>query len=139
MVSACGLLDRSEASSVLGGEVKVTRGPEVTRPAGDVSVSNCGFASDQARTVNLLLRRSADASALAQEFAAARAAARDLYGVGPSDVPGLGEAAFWIGGTVNQLELLKGGSWITVMVFGLSSDDRLAIARKTAAAISPKL
>ena len=134
-VSACAALSQADAVSVLGGDVTVTTGPEATQPDGSLYVSNCAFSSDEARSANVLIRQAADAGSIKRQFADARAAVPGIYSVAPQDVPGLGDAAFWVGGSASQLNVLKGGRWVTIIVLALKSDDRLAIAKNTASAI----
>ena len=137
-VSACDALGNDGAASVLGGGVTVTPGPSVTQPDGSLFISNCTFSSNEARTVNILIRQGADLNAMRKQFGEARAAVKGLYAVEPQDVPGLGDAAFWVGGSADQLNVQMGGRWITVMVFALSTDDRLSIARNVASRVLSK-
>jgi len=131
-LGACEVYGADDAAALLGGNIKVTQGPNVTRTDGASAVSNCIYSSDQARTLNILLRQSSDQVLARAEFDSARSSVETLYKVKPQDVPGLGDAAFWVGGSVDQLNVLKGGRWLTVMVFALSTDDRFALAQSAA-------
>jgi hypothetical protein len=138
-IGACTVLSVADASAVLGGEVKSTPGPEVTRPDGGSFVSNCGFSSDQARGINVILRQAADVSSLRAQFTDAYKNIESVYGVKPQLLQNLGDSAFWIGGSVNELNVIKGGRWLTILTFGLSQDDRLSLAQNAAAKILPNL
>jgi hypothetical protein len=129
----------ADASAVLGGEVKATPGPEVTRPDGDFFISNCSYSSDQARSVNLLLRQGSDIPALQAQFTDAYKSVERIHGIKPQLLQGFGDSSFWVGAGVNELHIIKGGRWLTIMVFGLSQDDRLSLAQNIAAKILPKL
>lgn len=138
-LGACAVLTLADASAVLGGEVKATPGPEVTRPDGKFFISNCNYSSDQARSVNLLLRQSSDIPALQAQFTDAYKSVEQIHGIKPQLLQGFGDSAFWVGTGVNELHIIKGGRWLTIMVFGLSQDDRLSLGQGIALKILPKL
>jgi len=138
-VSACDALGQTDATAVLGGNVTVIPGPNATQPDNSFFISNCSFASDEARTANILIRQAADASVIRSQFNAARSVTESLYGVKPQELTGIGEAAFWVGNSVNQLNILKGGRWITIMVFGMSDDNRFSLSKSIAARMLRRL
>jgi hypothetical protein len=103
-IDACTLLTRADAETLLGGSLA----PPVTNagePAGNV-VSQCAYASPGHGHLTLLVRPAPTAAAAAAAYEHARAAAQALTGSAPLEVAGVGERAYWTGGTFRQLTVL---------------------------------
>jgi len=72
-------------------------------------------------------------------YTQAKDTAQTLSGAPPQDVLRLGQGAYWAGGRLNQLNVLYLDRSIIITIFGLSSDDKLGLARDAASRILQKL
>lgn len=131
-LDVCGLLDATMASNVLGG--KVTIDPGAVVPSGNGFVSTCTFTSDEARGINVLLRQNTSKAEAQKLFADSKASSQS-GDTAPVDLRGLGDGAFWLGGTQNQLDVVYKNNWMVITVYGLPGDDRLTVGRNAAAAL----
>jgi hypothetical protein len=130
---ACELLPEADARELLGGPVK----PPVTTMHADIGLvaSRCAYLSETGnpiRVVTLLANRWQQAPAARQAFEHAHVLAQSISGQAPVNVPGLGDRAYWAGGTVNQLNVLDGDTWL-VVTCTLGADPDLLGAARTAA------
>jgi hypothetical protein len=119
----CTLLPKAEAEAVAGeplGEPK--KGPEAPASA-DVTASQCLYASsDGMRSMSVLVRHSKKGD---NEPGYARGAMKSS-GMTVTDVPGLGDAAFWTGG---QLQAFKGRHvQVVVSMIGFERPEERATA-----------
>jgi hypothetical protein len=135
-VDACALLTPADAAAILGGEVGAPTRSAV--PGSGETVSQCSYASDDSgavprshRFLTLLVRQSPAAPAA---YDRARAAAKALTGSDPVEVSGVGEKAYWTGGTYRQLTVLAKNVQLVVCVELGDGRDRVegtkAVARK---------
>jgi hypothetical protein len=111
--NACKLLTKEMAESVIG---KITTDPQVTK---DTSLSNCMYLSDSMSAVGLMIQPSGGSSTLAQQ---SFDASKGISGVDPVRVDGLGDGAYWAGGTLSQMNFFKGGDWVILSVMGAKGD-----------------
>jgi hypothetical protein len=133
LLDACSLLTPGDAREILGGEVS----PETTsviQGSGE-TVSQCAYASAHSRRfLSLLVRQSMPAARADAAYDRARAMAKALTGSDPVDVSGVGEKAYWTGGTFRQLTVLAKGVQLIVNVDLGDGRDRIAgtkaVARK---------
>jgi hypothetical protein len=135
-LDACALLTPADAREILGGEVAAPTRSIV--PGSGETVSQCSYASDNSgasprshRFLSLLVRHSPAAPAAYDQ---ARAVAKALTGSDPVDVSGVGDKAYWTGGTFKQLTVLAKNIQLVVSVELGDGKDRVegtkAVARK---------
>jgi hypothetical protein len=112
-LDACALLTKEDAESFLGEGVGA---PATTHTeAMGNTVTQCRYsASSGNKRVGLLLRQAATADEAAKIFRQARDSAKELSGVEPQMIEGLGESAYWTGGSLKQLNVLQGDAWLIV-------------------------
>jgi hypothetical protein len=112
-LDACALLTKEDAESFLGEGVGA---PATTHTeAMGNTVTQCRYsASSGNKRVGLLLRRASTADEAAKIFKQARDASKELSGAEPQVIDGLGESAYWTGGNLKQLNMLKGDAWLIV-------------------------
>ncbi len=133
------MIPQADAEALLGGPVA----PPTTNagePAGTV-VSQCAYVSPAThRHLTLLVRQSPTPAAAAAAYDRARSEARALTGSDPLDVSGIagiGEKAYWTGGTFRQLNVLAKNVWLIVSADLGDGRDRLegakAVARRALA------
>ena len=120
-IDACALLTRADAEALLGGPVAPPT-TNANEPAGNV-VSQCAYASSTLGPrgnlghISLLARPFPTAAGAAEAAAAydrARSLAKALTGSDPQDIAGIGERAYWTGGTFRQLNVLAKNVWLIV-------------------------
>jgi hypothetical protein len=127
-IDACALIPQADAEALLGGPVA----PPTTN-AGEPAVSQCAYASPTShRYLTLLVRRSLTTAEAAAAYDRARSEARALTGGDPLDVSGIGERAYWTGGTFRQLNVLQKNVWLIVSADLGDGRDRLEGARAVA-------
>ena len=129
-LDACGLLTKADAESLMGGSVKE---PTTTRnEMSGIIVSQCRY-SDAAgdKQVGLLARQAPTATEAKQVFGSARNASKDLAGTDPQTVSGLGDDAYWTGGNLSQLNVLKDNFWL-IITARQGKGDRLAASKDVA-------
>ncbi len=109
-LDACSLLTKSDAESLTG----ESAGPPSTSQVGD-TVSRCGYVSASgSKHVSLLARRASSTGEAIQIFKKAQAESKGLSGSDPREIAGLGDAAYWAGGNLKQLNVTKGDVWLIV-------------------------
>jgi hypothetical protein len=113
---ACQLLTRDDAEALLGGPVLE---PPVTSRMADIGVVSwrCGYisaAKHPTKVVTLLAKRWQEPGDVRRAFEHAHALSQTISGQAPENVDGLGERAYWSGGKVNQLNVLRGRDWLVV-------------------------
>lgn len=129
-LDACGLLTKADAEALLGGPVKE---PTTTHNEnGGTVVSQCRY-SDAAgdKQVGLLARQAPTTAEAKQVFGNARNASKGLTGTDPQTVSGLGEDAYWTGGNLGQLNVLKDNFWLIVTA-RQGKGDRLSASKEAA-------
>lgn len=113
--NACKLLTKDMAESVIG---TISTDPQVTK---ETSLSNCMYLSDSMSAVGLMIQPSGGSSTLAQQ---SFEASKGISGVDPVKVDGLGDGAYWAGGTLNQMNFFKNGDWYILSVMGTKGDTK---------------
>jgi hypothetical protein len=110
---ACSLLTKADAESFLSEPVGA---PATTHTeAMGNTVTQCRYsASSGNKRVGLLLRQAATAEEAAKIFRQARDTSKELSGAEPQVMDGLGEGAYWTGGNLKQLNVLKGEVWLII-------------------------
>jgi hypothetical protein len=123
---ACSLVSKDEFRRIAGEAVADPReGPPLPPPRGDVSVSQCTYASaDGSHSLDLLVRTSLrgdnDPDYVRRAFARG--------GMLVQELPGLGDSAFWAG---RQLNAFKGAHvQVVVTVAGFADANGFAKARR---------
>lgn len=134
---ACKRLTGEDAEALLGGAVQE---PPVTGSTADIGVESwrCGYisvAQSPAKVVTLLDQHWQDPTAARKAYEHAHAISQSISGQMPENVPGLGDRAYWAGGSVNQLHVLAGSDWLVISVTAAPGFDQLGPARKAAARI----
>lgn len=134
---ACKLLTREDAEALLGGPI---REPPVTSIITGMRVvsSRCGYisvAKNPTKVVTLLASRYQEPAGVRHAFEHAHALAQTLSGQVPENVDGLGERAYWSGGKVNELHVLRGHDWLVISGTLGPGLDQLAPAKAAAAKI----
>jgi hypothetical protein len=134
---ACRLLTRDDAEALLGGPV---REPPVTSITADIGVvtSRCGYisvAKNPTKVVTLLASRWQDPADVRRAYEHAHALSQTVSGQVPENADGLGERAYWSGGKVNQLHVLRGHDWLVISGTVGPGLDQLAPAKAAAARI----
>jgi hypothetical protein len=112
-VDACTLFTAADAQAVLAEEEVVEMSSFLSEGQGKKDPSQCGYnaGSDPSKVVRIEVRRAASAEAVRSAFDSTRSL---LAGSGPQDVPGLGDGAFWVGGTLQQLHVRKGAAQLII-------------------------
>ena len=133
---ACELLTGDDAEQLLGGAVKAP----VTSVTAEVGVlsSRCGYVSvstTPVKVVTLLARKYQQPADARNAFEHAHALAQTVSGQIRETVPGLGDRAYWAGGTVNQLNVLAGDTWLVISGTAGPGLDELGPAKLAAAKI----
>jgi hypothetical protein len=118
-IDACQLITKADAEAALGEAVKAPENPITGE--GLAAVTSCKYTVASAPSVNnvsLIVRRLDSADAAKADFDQLKKDMEPKLNVTPNDVPGLGDAAFWSGGAVNQLAVLKGKVQLLIYVRG---------------------
>ena len=111
-VDACGLLTKADAESFLGESVGQPTTSH-TEAVGNI-VTQCRYSSTSGKRVGLLARQAATSEQAAKIFRQARETSNELSGAAPQVVTGLGDDAYWIGGNLKQLNVLKRDVWLII-------------------------
>lgn len=137
-VDACTLFTEADAKAVLAEEEVVEMSSFLSEGQGKKDPSQCGYnaGSDPAKVVRIEVRRAASAEAVQSAFDSTRSL---LAGSAPQDVPGLGDGAFWVGGTLQQLHVRKGAEQLIITSQPGEGKDPLEIARAIAGKALPRL
>jgi hypothetical protein len=135
-IDACTLLTAADAEAILGGPVEkpVTSGHPL--PVAGHS-SRCAYLTSRPplKVVNLLVEQLATPREAASAFEQTRRISKTVSGAPPEDLAGLGERAFWEGGSIAKLHVLKGNLWLVIGCSLGPALDQEAPARQTAARI----
>lgn len=131
-VDACALLTKDDAEAALGGSVNAPTTNNIEQ--GGTVVSQCHYSSMSGSTikqVGVLARQSPTADEARQAFQRAQGAAKDLSGTEPQKIAGLGDDAYWTGGNLAQLNVLKDNVWLIVTA-NPGQGDRLEASKAAA-------
>jgi hypothetical protein len=134
---ACRLLTRDDAEALLGGPALE---PPVTSSMADIGVVSwrCGYisaAKNPTKVVTMLASRWQEPGDARRAFEHAHALSQTISGQVPETVDGLGERAYWSGGKVNQLNVLRGRDWLVISGTAGPGLDQLGPAKAAAAKI----
>lgn len=134
---ACKLLTPGDAEDLLGGPVQE---PPVTSSMADIGVVSwrCGYisqAKNPTKVVTLLAKRWQQADDARRAYEHAHALSQTISGQVPETMDGLGDRAYWSGGKVNQLNVLRGTDWLVVSGTLGSGLDQLGPAKAAAVKI----
>lgn len=118
---SCVLFTKVDAEAVLGTRVNDPLHSGAATEDQSTVVSSCSFATNaelpsDVKVVSLLIRKAKDPVEALRVYDEARAQSSGLSGVEPVDVPNLGERAYWAGGNLTQLNVLKGEAWFIINV-----------------------
>jgi len=111
-INAPDFLTRSDAAAVLGKAVG-----DASVSGDGVNYSSCNYMAKDMSGVGLLVRVYGDDATAKTVFEQAKAQSRSLSNADPVAIEGLGEEAYWAGGNLNQMNVLKGNHWLVVSVF----------------------
>lgn len=130
-VDACTLFTAADAQAVLAEEEVVEMSSFLSEGQGKKDPSQCGYnaGSDPSKVVRIEVRRAASSEAIQSAFDSTRSL---LAGSAPQDVPGLGDGAFWVGGTLDQLHVRKGAAQLIVTSQPGEGKDPLTVAKSIA-------
>ena len=137
-VDACTLFTEADAKAVLGEEEVVEMTSFLSEAQGKKDPAQCGYnaGSDPSKVVRIEVRRAAGADSAQAAFDSTRSL---LAGSAPQDVPGLGDGAFWVGGTLSQLHVRRGATQIILTSQPGEGKDPLAVAKAIAGKALPRL
>lgn len=131
-VDACGLITPADAQELLGGPVKAPENP--ISGEGTAIVTSCKYRAESAdlNNVTLIVRRLDTQDAAKQDFDQFKKDTESKLSVTPDEVSGIGDAAFWIGGALNQLAVLKGRDQLLISVNNPQAASQLEASRALA-------
>ncbi len=138
-LNACKLLTMEEASAVIGEELlKKYSGAKL----GNIIVTSCTYTvsstimTTATSSVRFILQEFNTVEEAQRNYDAAREQSQDLSGTAPEEVTGLGESAYWSGGTLNHLGVHAGKRWYQLQVNGLPDPKTKAEALLKAALLT---
>lgn len=94
---------------------------------------------EQPRILSLLIRQHRNAERAKRFQESSRSSLRAMSGAEVRDVPGLGDAAIWVGGRIQQLHMVKGDRQFVITVQSPDGTDQLSQARQVAEKVLGKL
>mgnify|MGYP001342072641 CR=1 FL=1 len=106
-INAAEFFTKADAEAVLGSPVN-----DPTTQGG-VASSNCTYIATNFSGIGLYVRGGTTPTTFDQ----AQAASKSISNVDPVPVAGMGEKAYWAGGKLNQLNVLKSQYWLIITVF----------------------
>ena len=101
------LLTKADVEAILGKQVAH---PTTSNAGG--TVFTCNYMAKDSSSLNMFARVSPDSAAARRLFEQAQAMSKNLSKTDPEPIAGLGDLAYWTGGDLNQLNVLKGRYWI---------------------------
>ncbi len=114
-VDACSLLTKADAEKMLGKPVKDAEHP--LDGAAVYTITSCNYrAVSGGERVSVMVIAASDAQSARSAFDLEKKQAPSMMQVDPQDVAGIGDAAFWEGGSYNKLRIVKGRIGLTVGV-----------------------
>lgn len=126
--NGCLLLTKADAEAVLGASVLEPLYNAAMSEDGLTIVSSCNYATageseNEVKVVSLLARKAASSDEALRVYEETRAQSSAISGAEPEDVEGLGDRAYWAGGSLTQMNVLKGEVWLIVNVRDMQSND----------------
>ena len=94
---------------------------------------------EQPRILSLVIRQHRDGDRAKRFLESSRSSLSSMAGGSVQDVPGLGDAALWVGGRIQQLHLVKGDRQFIITVQSPDGTDQLPQARQVAEKVLGKL
>lgn len=128
-INAAEFFVKADAEAVLGSPVG-----DPTVQGDGVTSSNCTYVASNFQGAGLFVR----AHTTPTIFDQAQAASKSVSNVDPVPIEGLGDKAYWAGGKLNQLNVLKGQYWLIISIFA-GGEQSLDLARKAAEKILPRV
>ncbi len=118
---SCVLFVKVDAEAVLGMKVNDPLHSGAATEDQATIVSSCSYATNaempsDVKVASLLIRKAKDSVEALRVYDEARAQSKGLSGVDPVDVQGLGDRAYWAGGSLTQLNVIKGDAWFIVNI-----------------------
>ncbi|MBU2566970.1 hypothetical protein KKG46_05455 [Patescibacteria group bacterium] len=111
-LNACELLTKTIVSDYLGD----VDDPTLRNTAG--VVSTCTYTEPASfDSITLLVRRSQNNDESNTVNTNAKNESKNLSGVEPEDISGLGDSAYWAGGSLKQLNVFRGEDWLILSAF----------------------
>jgi hypothetical protein len=137
-IDACSLLTKADVESLLAEPVGA---PATTHTeAMGNTVTQCRYSAPAGnKRVGLLLRQAATADEAAKIFRQARDASKELSGADPQMIDGLGESAYWTGGNLRQLNVLKGDAWLIITASPGNGTDPLEVSKSVSRKILARM
>ena len=126
-LDACKLLTKSIATEYLGDAGE----PDLRDTIG--IVSTCTYSNPATfDSLMLLVRRSQTSDESDTVSTNAKAESKNLSGVDPEDVSGLGDSAYWAGGDLKQINVFKNNDWLILSTSknGFTKDQAIEIMKK---------
>jgi hypothetical protein len=135
-IDACSLLTAGDAAVLLGGPVENPTVSGHPLPVAGNS-SRCAYLtkSPPLKVVNLLVEQLATPREAMSAYDHTRSISKLVSGMEPQDIPNLGDKAFWEGGSIDKLHVLKGNLWLVIGCSVGPGRDQQAPATQTAAKI----
>ncbi|HVM91060.1 MAG TPA: hypothetical protein VMU11_04160 [Verrucomicrobiae bacterium] len=122
---ACQLLTKADAEATLHGTVKDPLRNVSQTADGKTTVSDCTYSQplpagstdiSKIGTAGLLIRKAASQAEADKVFTDAMNQSKTLSGVDAVAISNLGDRAYWAGGSLTQMNVLKGDAWYIVNV-----------------------
>jgi hypothetical protein len=87
---------------------------------------------DEPRILSLLVRQFPSAASAQRVLGGSKSTFNSMSGGKVQEVPGLGEAALWVGGRIQQLHVVQGPTQLVITVQSPDGTDQLGTARQIA-------
>ena len=137
-IDACNLLTKDDVESFLAEPVG-TPATTHTEAMGN-TVTQCRYSAPSGnKRVGLLSRQAASADEAAKIFRQARDTSKELSGADPQVIDGLGESAYWTGGNLRQLNVLKGDAWLIITASPGDGTDPLEASKRVSKKILARM
>lgn len=137
-IDACSLLTKADVESFLAEPVG-TPATTHTEAMGN-TVTQCRYSALAGnKRVGLLLRQAATADEAGKVFKQARDTAKELSGAEPQSIDGLGESAYWTGGNLKQLNVLKNDAWLIITASAGNGTDPLEASKNVSRKILARM
>jgi hypothetical protein len=125
-VLASSLLTEAEVAGLLGEPI------QEVKESGSGAVSNCTWLTNSFRSIGVLVRAGGSSEESRTIFEQAFNSSKSISGVEPEQVEGVGDLAYWAGGSLNQMNVLKGRTWIIVSTMAVDAKKSQSVARQAA-------
>jgi len=124
-IDACALLTKVDAEAILGKPVKDAEHP--IEGSAEFIVTSCQYSaqSDSSRDITYVIASvpyNGDMQAAKTSYDTGVSQSQSAYGVPSVNVPGLGDAAYWVAGSGNLLTIRKGDVNLNLKVSTYTGD-----------------